>query len=69
MTHRALIWTGGICALVIATCCFTPVLVIALGAVGLIGAVAYLDIVLLPLLALCIGVTVYAIIMERRRNG
>lgn len=49
---KALIGIGGVGALVTALCCFTPVLVIALGAIGAGAAVAYLDMVLLPLLGL-----------------
>ncbi len=42
----------------VALCCFTPVLVIALGAVGLGALTPYLDYVLLPALAVLIIVTV-----------
>ncbi len=44
-----------------ALCCFTPVLVILLGALGLSAMVGVLDYVLLPTLALFIAITVYAI--------
>jgi len=56
--------TGSIVTLV---CCVTPVLVWALAAVGLAGAVVSLDLVLLPLLALFLALTAYAVI--RRRHG
>ncbi len=42
-------------------CCFTPVLVILLGVVGLSALTGYLDYVLLPALAIFIGLTIYAI--------
>jgi mercuric ion transport protein len=42
----------------VALCCFTPVLVIALGAVGLSAFTPYVDYVLLPGLAVLIIVTV-----------
>ena len=45
----------------VALCCFTPVLVILLGSVGLAALTGYLDYVLLPALALFIGLTVYAV--------
>ncbi len=43
--------------LVVALCCFTPILVVALGAVGLSAFTPYLDYVLLPTLALLIVLT------------
>ena len=42
---------GIIGAIVTAICCFTPVLVWTLAAVGLTALTGYLDILLLPLLA------------------
>lgn len=49
-----LLLTGVIGAVVAALCCFTPLLVITLPAIGMGGILAYVynDIVLLPLLAL-----------------
>jgi len=47
-------------------CCFTPVLVVALGAVGLSGLVGWLDYVLFPILGASIAVTIYA--YRRRRS-
>lgn len=44
-----------------ALCCFTPVLVVLLGALGLSAVVGILDFVLLPLLAVFIAVTGYAL--------
>ncbi len=44
----------------VALCCFTPVLVILLGVVGLSALTGYLDYVLLPALAIFIGLTIYA---------
>lgn len=52
----------GIAGTVIAAlCCFTPVLVVLLGAVGLSAMVGWLDVVLLPALAFFVGLTVYAL--------
>lgn len=44
-----------------ALCCFTPVLVVLLGAVGLSALVGGLDFVLLPALAMFIALTGYAV--------
>ena len=47
--------------IITALCCFTPVLVVLLGALGLSAVVGILDFVLLPLLAVFIAVTGYAL--------
>jgi len=53
MADRFLIWTGGSGAVFAGVCCFTPVLPIVLGTLGLgaLGGYIYRDMVLLPLLA------------------
>lgn len=53
--------------LIAALCCFTPVLLLLLGAVGLAALAGYLDYVLLPALAIFAGLTVYA--LWRRRQA
>jgi mercuric ion transport protein len=42
---------------VVALCCFTPLLVLVLGLVGLSAVTPYLDYVLFPALAVLLGVT------------
>jgi mercuric ion transport protein len=66
MNDSALVKTGAIGAVVAAICCATPVLVIALGAVGLSALTGYLDYVLLPILALCIGLIGYGLYRRRQ---
>lgn len=46
---------------IVALCCFTPVLVVLFGAVGLAALTGYLDYVLLPALVFFIGLTCYAL--------
>ena len=58
--------TGIIGTVVAALCCFTPVLVILFGAVGLGGVVGYLDAVLLPALVMFVGITIVAIVRRAR---
>ena len=58
--------TGIIGTVVAALCCFTSILVILFGAVGLGAVVGYLDIVLLPALALFVGITLVAILRRAR---
>lgn len=57
---------GLIGTVVVALCCFTPVLVILLGVVGLSALLGWLDIVLLPALAAFVGLTLYALWRRRR---
>ena len=56
---------GVVGTVVAAICCFTPVLVVLLGATGLAGAVGLLDYVLFPSLALFLGILVYALWKRR----
>ena len=49
---KRLTWLGGAGTVIAALCCFTPLLVIALGTLGMATLVTYLDAFLLPLLAL-----------------
>jgi mercuric ion transport protein len=67
MSDTALIKTGIVGAVIAAVCCATPVLVIALGAVGLSALTGYLDYVLLPALALCVGLIGYGV--YKRQQG
>ncbi|MEX1214444.1 mercury resistance system transport protein MerF [Saccharospirillum sp.] len=53
---------------IVALCCFTPILVVLLGAVGLAALTGYLDYVLLPALAIFICLTVYALWRKKQRD-
>lgn len=68
MTNAALLKTGIIGTAITALCCFTPVLVILLGAVGLSAIVPALDFVLLPALALFTAITVWALSVRIRQG-
>lgn len=59
---------GLIGTVIVALCCFTPILVILLGAVGLSALLGWLDIVLLPALAVFIGITLYALWQRQRTS-
>ena len=52
-----------------ALCCFTPILVILLAAVGLSALTGYLDYVLLPALALFVALTIFAVWRQRKLAG
>lgn len=64
---RKLLATGIAGTVIAALCCFTPVLVLLLGAVGLSAVLGWIDYVLLPALAYFIGLTVYALWRWQRR--
>lgn len=66
MSDRDLLRIGVVGTVVAALCCFTPLLVILLGAVGLSAAVGWLDYVLLPALAVFVGITIYSVGCRRR---
>jgi mercuric ion transport protein len=59
---------GVIGTVIAALCCFTPVLVVLLGVVGLSAVVGYLDYVLLPALALFVLITIYAVVRRARKT-
>ena len=60
MTDR-LLKIGIIGSVVAAVCCFTPLLVVLLGAIGLSGVIGILDYVLLPALVIFLAITGYAL--------
>lgn len=61
-----LLLTGVSGTIVAAICCFTPILVILLGALGLSAAVGYLDFVLFPALGIFLAITGCALWRRRR---
>lgn len=61
MKDGTILKTGVIGSVIAAICCFTPVLVIGLGAVGLSAWLGWLDYVLLPTFALFLGITAYGL--------
>ncbi len=61
------IGSGG--AIILGICCFTPLLVITLGAVGLSAWLAWLDYVLLPLFVCFIGLTIIGFWLMIRPRG
>lgn len=69
MHERTLLTTGVVGTVVAAVCCFTPVLAIGLGALGLAAWLGWLDSVLFPMLAVFLGLTAYAGARLRRRTA
>ena len=66
MSDKKVLQYGLIGTIIAALCCFTPVLVVLLGIVGLSALVGYLDYVLLPALGFFALLTVYT--LWRRQN-
>lgn len=65
MKEKTLLKVGIIGTITAALCCFTPVLVILFGVVGLSALVGYLDMVLFPALGIFILLTLYALWRKR----
>ncbi|MDQ6987534.1 MAG: mercury resistance system transport protein MerF [Mariprofundaceae bacterium] len=66
MKKSTLLKTGIIGTAIAALCCFTPVLVILFGAVGLTAWVGHLDAVLMPALVFFLVLTVYAFFKKEK---
>jgi len=63
--NKSLLKTGIIGSVIAALCCFTPILVILFGALGLSALIGYLDYVLFPLLGIFLVVIVVALVSNR----
>ena len=61
MNNRTLLKTGIAGTVIAALCCFTPVLVVLLGVVGLSAWIGWLDYVLMPALLVFVGIAIYAL--------
>ena len=68
MNDKSLLKVGVIGTIIAALCCFTPVLAILFGVVGLSVIVGYLDYVLLPPLAVFVLITIYAVFHRARKT-
>ncbi len=66
---KALLRVGLVGTVVAALCCFTPILVILLAAIGLSALTGYLDYILLPALALFVALTIFAVWRQRNVTG
>jgi mercuric ion transport protein len=66
MENRKLLTTGIVGMVVSTLCCFAPILVVGLGALGLPAAVGRLDSVLFSALAVFAIINIYALPWRRR---
>ena len=67
MTDKSLLNIGVVGSVVTAICCFTPLLVVLLGAIGLSSLIGLLDLVLLPALAMFLLLAGYGLWKRRRK--
>ena len=65
MGNSKLLKFGLVGSIIAALCCFTPLLVVLLGAVGLSAAIGWLDYVLLPALFIFVALTIYALVRQK----
>lgn len=63
-----LLQLGVIGTVLVAVCCFTPLLVILLSTLGLAALTGYLDYVLLPALVFFLGLTGYALWRRKKQS-
>ena len=66
VSDSRLLKVGVIGAAIAAICCFTPVLLVLLGVLGLSHLAGVLDYVLLPALMVFVGLIIYALIRKSR---
>ena len=67
MLKDKLLATGIGGAVIVALCCFTPLLVVAFAAIGVSAWLGWIDLVLFPALGFFVLLTVYA--LYRRQRG
>ena len=61
---------GIIGSVIAAICCFTPLFVFLLGLLGFASLIGYLDYILFPVLAIFVGISIYAYSKEQKKvNG
>ena len=67
-TNKKLLTTGVIGTVVAALCCFTPILVILFGVIGLSAWLGWIDYVLFPALGIFVLLTIYAVYQRSRQS-
>ncbi len=69
MNDRKILATGFVGTVIAIICCFSPILVLLLGVIGLTAWVGWLDYVLFPALALFVGILAYGLWLRTRSNS
>jgi mercuric ion transport protein len=65
LMKKSLFKTGVIGSVIVALCCFTPILVVLFVALGLSALIGYLDYVLFPLLGIFLVLIVVSLVINR----
>lgn len=68
MKPKTAFWASVSGTVLVALCCFTPILVVTLSAIGLGAVIGYLDYILLPALAVMLIIT-FVSYRRYRRGG
>lgn len=68
MKSKVAFWASVSGTVIVALCCFTPVLVVTLSAIGLGAVIGYLDYILLPALVVML-ITTFVSYRRYRRGG
>lgn len=68
MKHKKTFIAGVIRTFLVLLCCAMPILVILLGTIGLGAITSYLDYVLIPVLAVFLGLTFYSYSKYKESN-
>lgn len=66
MKDATILKTGVVGSVIAAICCFTPVLVVMFGVVGLSAWLGWIDYVLFPALAIFLSMTAYGLWRRQR---
>ena len=69
MTNRTLLKVGLVGTVIAALCCFTPILVVLFGIIGLSAFVGILDYLLLPTLGIFLALMVYALWKNQQQTS
>ncbi len=69
MTNNQLLCTGCGGTIIAALCCFTPILVIGLGAVGFSAWLGWVDYVLFPMMFASMGLVAFALYLRSGNKG
>jgi|TARA_Y100000031_G_C8095469_1_gene326197 mercuric ion transport protein len=67
-SNNRLLKAGTIGIIVTAFCCFTPILVVLLGVLGLGAFTGYLDYVLLPALSVFFIIMIYGLVQRQKSS-
>lgn len=69
LDNRKLLKIGIVGSVIAALCCFTPILVILFSVLGISAFIGILDIVLLPVLAFFLLLTLFAYLRRRKARA